>query len=271
MIRDHLPSEDTQYNVFSKIMQDAEGENVTIRVLDSGADKPLPYLSFIKEDNPALGLRGVRFLLKKKEIFKPHLKAILRAGAEGNLKLLFPMVSSISEMTQLRQILSEVETELHAKGIAHSDNYKVGIMLEVPSMIFALKNIIDQVDFVSIGSNDLFQYIFASDRANEYTSDSFSILDPIFLRVLKQIGDFFNDYPDKTLTMCGEMCGIAHTTPLLLGCGIHDLSMSPKQIPGIKKIIRAFSIKDCRKILEAAVVLKNHESVLCLIDRKSVV
>ena len=156
MVRDHLPPEDDQYNVFSQIMTRTRDE-VTIRVLDVGGDKPLPYIEIPQEDNPALGHRGVRLLLNRKNLFKMHLRAILRAGALGKLRLLFPMVSSLREIIEIKEIVAEVETELHEKNVPHADSYKVGIMVEVPSVLFALDSLIRHFDFMSNGTNYLVQ------------------------------------------------------------------------------------------------------------------
>ena len=265
MVRDYLPSEEDQYRVYSKVVKAAAGEDVTIRVLDIGGDKPVPCVTFPREDNPALGNRGVRFLLARPDIFKTHLKAILRAGVGGRLKILFPMVSSHGEIVQIRQALSEAETELRSKSEPYSEDYRFGIMLEVPSVVFAMDRIIEDVDFVSVGSNDLLQYIFASDRGNEAVATAHQYLHPIFLRVIDSIGRMFRSWPDKGLAICGEMAGSSLATPFLIGAGFREFSMPPKRIPVIKRVIRAFTSIECETMMKDAVRLKNPEAVACLV------
>jgi len=261
MIRDQLPDEGTQYRVFSRIVREARGEEVTIRVLDVGADKPLPYLECPAEDNPALGWRGIRLLLDRRDILKTQLKAILRAGAGARIRVLFPMVANSDEVLQLRQALDEAETELHAQDIEHAAEYRVGIMVEVPSAVFGLCTLLKYVDYVSIGSNDLFQYTFAIDRGNEKVSASFQFLHPVFLAVVAQIARTVRAVPGKGLAMCGEMAGNPMAVPLLIGAGIDDLSMALKQVPAVKKVVRAFSRDECRALLGEALRVETPEAV----------
>ncbi len=267
MIRDYLPSEEDQYNVFSRIFKEANGDDITIRVLDAGADKPLPYINIPKEDNPALGFRGIRLLLARQDIFKTQLRAILRAGALGKLRLLFPMISTVEEMVQVRQVLAEVETELHEKNIEHTEEYKIGMMLEVPSAIFAVEKLLEDVDYISIGSNDLLQYTFASDRGNEMVAEYFDVLHPIFLGILKHIGDILAKHPDKSLALCGEMAGNVLAIPFIIGAGIHDLSMTPRLIPAVKKTVRQLNLAECRKMLEEAIKLNTPEAVKSMVKQ----
>ena len=265
MVRDYLPSEEDQYRVFAQIMRQAEGQETTIRVLDAGADKPIPYINITPEENPALGNRGIRLLLKRQDILRPHLRAILRAGTIGRLKLLFPMVTNIGEMVQIRQVITEVEHELKAQKISFAQNYKVGIMVEIPSTVFGLDKLIDEVDYMSIGSNDLLQYTFAADRGNEQVASIYKALDPVFLGVLDTIGRKFREYPDKEVAICGEMAGNIYCVPFLIGAGIYDLSMTPKIIPNIKKVVSQFSIKECEQLLSEAKSLNSAEAVTYLI------
>ncbi|MFA6567129.1 MAG: phosphoenolpyruvate--protein phosphotransferase [Victivallales bacterium] len=267
MIRECMPSEDSQYQVYSKIFKEIKGEDVTIRVLDIGADKPLPYVKIPEEDNPVLGWRGIRLLLSQRELFKNQLRAILRAGAQGRLKILFPMVSCVSQMIETRQILAEVESELHAKNIPHSNSYKVGMMLEVPSVIFSIEEFLEYVDFMSIGTNDLIQYSFAVDRGNEMVSALFNPLHPSFLKMISHIGHVFKSYPDKGIMMCGEMAGNPYALPFIIGAGIRDLSMGPKSIPSVKKVLRAYTVKECEDLLDRVVTLHNSESVECVVKQ----
>ncbi len=268
MIRDFMPAEEAQFQVYSKIFKEVKGDEVTIRVLDIGADKPLPYLNFVKEDNPVLGWRGIRVLLSQKELMKTQLRAVLRAGAAGHLRLLFPMISCVSQIIEARQVLSEVESELHAQDIPHSDNYKVGMMLEVPAVIFALDEFLEYVDYMSIGTNDLIQYTFAVDRGNEQVSSLFNPLHPSFLKMLKFISGSFRNRDGKNLAICGEMAGNIYAVPFLLGAGITDLSMAPRNIPAVRKVLRAFTMYECVELLDKVVGLGNPEAVECLIKQE---
>ncbi|MCX6985951.1 MAG: phosphoenolpyruvate--protein phosphotransferase, partial [Lentisphaerae bacterium] len=216
---------------------------------------------------PVLGWRGIRVLLSQKELFKNQLRAILRAGAQGVLKILFPMVSCVSEMIETRQILSEVESELHEKNIPHSENYTVGMMIEVPSVIFSLEEFLEYVDFMSIGTNDLIQYSFAVDRGNEMVSSLFNPLHPSFLKIISHIGHVFKSYPDKGLAMCGEMAGNPYAVPFIIGAGIRDLSMGPKSIPSVKRVLRAYTVRECEDLLDKVVALHNPESVECVVKQ----
>jgi phosphotransferase system enzyme I (PtsP) len=266
MVRDHLPAEEDQYNVFRQVLNKTS-EEVTIRVLDVGGDKPLPYVDLPQEDNPALGYRGIRLLLKRTNLFKTHLRAILRAGAKGKLKLLLPMVSTLQEILKVKEILAEVEQELHENNIPHSENYKIGIMIEIPSILFMLDSLIPHLDFMSIGTNDLLQYCFAVDRANEQVGGNADALDPAFIRIIKHIGDFFAAHPDKELTLCGEMANIIQAVPLLVGAGIKELSMPPKFIPGIAKVVRQINAAECRVLLKKASSMKTSEEVKREVNR----
>ncbi len=267
MIRDHVPSEDDQAGVYSKIVAAAGENSVTMRILDIGSDKPLPYFNLPSEMNPALGWRGIRVMLEKRDMLKTQLKAILKVSSGAKLKILFPMVSVTSEVIEIKQVLSEVEYELHSRNIPHNENYQTGIMLEVPSAVIALDEILPYVDFMSIGSNDLLMYTFAADRTNEYVASKVKALHPTFLKLLALIGRKFRKHPDKGLAICGEMASHPYAAPFLIGAGIREFSMSMPQIHSVKKAIRAFSSTECESILEEAMAFDNMESVLFLVKQ----
>lgn len=264
MIRDYFPSEATQYNVFSKILHDTEDE-VTVRVLDIGGDKPLPYLEMAEEVNPALGERGIRLLLARPELFKTHLRAILRAGTAGKLKLLLPMITDIDELKRVCRMIEEVKDELNSQNIRYTKEYKLGIMLEVPAAVFALPKLLDHVDFVSIGSNDLLQYTFAVDRSHRKSSTR-ACLHPVFLDIVRQVGNVVRSFPGKSVAICGEMAGNWRAVPLLLGAGIFELSMPPKIIPHIRTVVNNFSIDECRELLDKAVGMTSARDVEAFVD-----
>lgn len=265
MIRDRLPSEEEQYEIFSKIFRFVNNYEVTIRTLDAGSDKPLPYLEYQEEENPALGNRGARLLLSKPEILKPHLKAILRAGANGKLNIMFPMISTCHEIIQLKQIIEAVKKELMEANVPFSKDYKLGIMIEVPSIIMDLRNAIKEVDFVSIGSNDLFQYLYASDRTNDQVQNKNLVLHPGFLRLIKIIGDDCKAKNYMKVSVCGEIASNPLFVPLLIGSAIHELSMPPRFIPLIKETVRHFSTDECISIMARAIDLANESQVYSLL------
>jgi phosphotransferase system enzyme I (PtsP) len=267
MMRGYLPSEEEQFKIFSDLLTQAKDKEVTIRVLDAGADKPISYINTEIEENPALGNRGIRLLLSKEEILIPHLKAIIRASEFGKLRLMLPMVSSIDEVLRVKEIIKTITREFDKNNIKYDKDFQLGIMIEVPSVIFNLDKFAKIVDFVSIGSNDLFQYIFATDRGNENVSTLYKPLDPCFILTLKNIADTMKKYPEKTLSICGEMAGNKYATPLLIGAGIYDLSMAPKNANIIKQIISNITTKECQDILEKAISLNTHDEVLKYIKK----
>ncbi len=266
MVRDYIPSEEDQINVFSQIFKHTANE-VTIRVLDVGGDKPLPYIPMPHEDNPALGYRGIRLLLDRKSLFKSHLRAILRSAAPGKLRLLFPMISTMSELQEVRQVLQEVEEELQEKNQPHAQDYKIGVMLEVPSVLFMLDAMLPHVDFMSVGTNDLLQYTFAIDRTHEAVGSHADPLDPAFIRIIKHIGDTFKRHPDKEITVCGEMANVTQGIPLLIGAGIRELSMPPKYIPKVAQVVKKINSAECRILLDKAIRLNTAAEVKSEVNR----
>lgn len=267
MIRDYLPSEDVQYRVFSTIVEQAENEEVTFRLLDIGGDKPLSYLKFAEETNPALGQRGIRLLLDRQDILRPHLRAILRAGVFGKIKIICPMVSGINEILQVKKIIEESKAYLKKKNLDFTDNFKLGIMLEVPSAFLQLEEMIEEVDCISIGTNDLFQYTFALDRENNEAMEAPDYMTPSFIKMLANAAKIINSKSGKDLTVCGEMAGDPMVAPLLIGAGIYDLSMQPTKIPQVKKFIKKFTLDQCQELLAKAIKADTPEAVLALVKK----
>ncbi|MCF7791027.1 MAG: phosphoenolpyruvate--protein phosphotransferase [Victivallales bacterium] len=261
MIRDHEPTEEDLINIFKKVFEKAGSCDITIRVLDIGGDKKVPYLNAGKEDNPALGNRGIRFLLSNRALFKTQLRAILRAGVNGNLKLLFPMVSNLHEIDRIYEILNDIETELQFQNYDYAEYYQVGIMVEVPSLLFETKPILEKVDFISLGTNDLVQYLFASDRTNESVYNKNLYLTPLFLKILKNLAGVTCEFKGKKISICGEMACDIYALPLLVGAGITDLSMAPRFIPRIRKIIKQLSYEECTGILDKCIELSSPDEV----------
>ena len=262
MIRDYLPGEDIQYDVFSKVVSESNGE-VTLRVLDVGGDKPLNYVNIPHEENPALGLRGIRLLMAHPDILRSHLRAVLRAGRLGRIKILFPMISKLEEVHFIRAMLKEVEESLKQEQIEYATDYRVGIMVEVPSVFIGLNKFIEHVDFVSVGTNDLQQYIFALERGSS-TESGYDCLSPVFLQIMADIGAIFRARPEKGVSVCGEMAGNPMAVPLLIGAGIKDFSMPAKVIPLVKKTISAFSEKECVDLLQRALKMDSADEVAAM-------
>ena len=238
------PTEDEQYKTYESIAKNVNGE-VIIRTLDIGGDKTLPYFTFPKEENPFLGLRAIRFCLKNKDIFKTQLRAILRLSASYPVKIMFPMIGSLEELIEARKCLDEAKKSLKADNQAYNEAILVGIMIEIPSAVFAIDLLSDHVDFVSIGTNDLCQYTLAVDRLNPevaYLYDAFNI------SIIRMIDHVVRGCKPKGLKVgiCGEMASDVEAAKILVGLGVDELSVSPPMIPYIKEIIISSNYEDLK-------------------------
>ncbi len=242
-----LPSEEEQFEAYRKIAEIFREKPVVLRTLDIGGDKQVPYMELPKEDNPFLGNRGLRLCLSREEIFRTQLKAALRASAYGNLMLMFPMVTSINEFRAARDIIRDVMRELDEEGIAYNKEIKTGIMIEVPSIALIADRIIDEIDFASVGTNDLCQYLCAADRMNHAVKDYYQDYHPAVFRVLKNLVNVFAG-TGKCLSICGELAGDPLAIPLLAGLGIRTLSMNDTSIARAKRIICNISLADAEKL-----------------------
>ncbi len=249
MSRTKLPTEEEQFDAYKEILVKMGDKPVVIRTLDVGGDKEIPYLKIPKEMNPFLGYRAIRLCLDNTDIFKTQLRAILRASAFGNVKILFPMISSINELRGAKNLYLETKEELIAEGIKINNNIELGIMIEIPSAAIISDVLAKEVDFFSIGTNDLIQYTLAVDRMNSKINHLYNQYHPALIRLIKNVIDNAHAANIK-VAMCGDMAGEPNLIPLLLGMGLDEFSMSPSSILKARHIIRGLSKKYCEELLE---------------------
>ncbi len=255
-----LPSEEDQFNSYKSVIDAMQGKPVTIRTLDIGGDKFLPYFKIQPEQNPFLGLRAIRLSLLNTNIFKLQLRAILRASAFGQVKIMFPMVTIIEEIDEAKKLLEEVKEELSAKKVAFDRGIKVGTMIEVPSAALLADDLAKKVDFFSIGTNDLIQYTLAVDRGNESVAKYYSAFDPAVLKLIKMTVEGAHKNNIK-VSVCGEMAGAPQLAVLLVGIGVDELSVSPSSLLAVKKIIRSITFSEAREAGEAALKMKSGSEI----------
>jgi phosphotransferase system enzyme I (PtsP) len=242
-----FPDENQQIALYTRMLEAVGRRPVTIRTLDIGADKYPPYLRVPREDNPFLGWRSIRISLEMAGLFKVQLRAILRAAARHDLKLLFPMISSLEELRRARELLAEAQAELYREGLEHNPNIKVGIMVEVPSAVWLGPRLVREVDFFSIGTNDLIQYLLAADRNNPKVAHLYEPLHPAVLSAISEVVNVARA-AGKEVCICGEMASDPLATLLLVGMGLDQLSLSPLFIPVIRKIVRQTDYRTARLI-----------------------
>ncbi|MBZ5201903.1 phosphoenolpyruvate--protein phosphotransferase [Planomicrobium chinense] len=229
MGRDQFPTEDEQYEAYSSVLKAMEGKPTVVRTLDIGGDKELSYLQLPHELNPFLGLRAIRLCLEMPDMFRTQLRALLRASVHGNLKIMFPMIATLDEFRQAKALIEDEKAKLQAEGIEVSDSIEIGIMVEIPSTAVMADTFAKEVDFFSIGTNDLIQYTMAADRMNENVSYLYQPFNPAILRLVKMVIDA-SHREGKWTGMCGEMAGDEIAIPILLGLGLDEFSMSASSI-----------------------------------------
>ena len=251
MDRDQLPSEEEQFIAYKEVVEAMEGRLVVLRTMDIGGDKELPYLNIPKEMNPFLGWRAVRIALDRREILHAQLRAVLRASAFGKLAVMFPMIISVEEIRELKSVLETLKAALRAEGKAFDENIQVGVMVETPSAAVNAKFLAKEVDFFSIGTNDLTQYTLAVDRGNELISHLYNPMSPSVLGLIKQVIDA-SHAEGKWTGMCGELAGDERATLLLLGMGLDEFSMSAISVPRIKKLIRHVNYQEVKALADEA-------------------
>lgn len=266
--RDSMPTEEEQIKVYREAVQKMGSKPVTIRTLDVGGDKDIPYLNLPKESNPFLGYRAIRFCLEETEVFKTQLSAILRASAFGNLKIMFPMISSVEELRKAKGMLEAVKDGLRKKGVSFNENIKVGIMIEVPAAAIMSDALAKEVDFFSIGTNDLIQYCIAVDRMNDKMSDLYTPYHPAVLRLIRLVIDNGHKNGIK-VGMCGQMAALPEFVPILLGMGLDEFSIPPSSILKIRKIISGIFKTEMVEIAEKLMQISTASELRKTIENKA--
>nr|MDF9459217.1 phosphoenolpyruvate--protein phosphotransferase [Bacillus pumilus] len=266
MGRDQLPTEEEQFNAYKTVLEKMEGKAVVVRTLDIGGDKELPYLRLPKEMNPFLGFRAIRLCLEEQEIFRTQLRALLRASTYGNLKIMFPMIATLSEFREAKAILLEEKEALVAAGTDVSDSIEIGIMVEIPSTAVIADQFAKEVDFFSIGTNDLIQYTMVADRMNERVSYLYQPYNPAILRLITLVIEAAHK-EGKWVGMCGEMAGDEIAIPLLLGLGLDEFSMSATSILPARTQLSKLSKEEVRSFKEHILSLSTTEEVVDFVKK----
>ncbi|WNN43238.1 MULTISPECIES: phosphoenolpyruvate-protein phosphotransferase PtsI [Winslowiella] len=266
MDRDSLPSEEEQFQAYKAVAEGMGSQAVIVRTMDIGGDKDLPYMNLPKEDNPFLGWRAIRIAMDRKEILHAQLRAILRASAFGKLRIMFPMIISVEEVRTLKAELELLKAQLRDEAKAFDESIEVGIMVETPASAVIARHLAKEVDFFSIGTNDLTQYTLAVDRGNDLISHLYNPMTPSVLGLIKQVIDA-SHAEGKWTGMCGELAGDERATLLLLGMGLDEFSMSAISIPSIKKIIRNTNFEDAKALAEQALAQPTAEELMNLVNK----
>ncbi len=268
MDRDDLPTEEEQYGEYRKIMEAVGSLPVTVRTLDVGGDKDLPLLTADHETNPQLGWRSIRLCLDRPDIFKAQLRALLRAGVHGDLRIMFPMITSVEQFLEARKMVDEVADDLRGRNVPHNPKVPVGTMIEVPGAVAIADHLAKHCDFLSIGTNDLIQYCLAVDRANERTAHLYQPTHPAVLRMIKQTLDAANE-AKIPCNICGEMAGDPALTELLLGMGIRALSMSSSSLPAVRAEIINTHISTAKRFAKKVMELATYPEIRDLITQRT--
>ncbi|MDI4648894.1 phosphoenolpyruvate--protein phosphotransferase [Cohnella hashimotonis] len=268
MGRNSLPTEEEQHETYRHVLAKMEGKRVVIRTLDIGGDKELPYLSLPKESNPFLGQRAVRFCLSREDVFRTQLRALLRASTAGKLNIMFPMIAVAGELRQAKAILAEERAKLESEGIAVASDIEVGIMIEIPAAALNADYLAKEVDFFSIGTNDLIQYTMAADRMNDAVSYLYQPYHPSILRLVRMVIRAA-EREGKWAGMCGEMAGDLTAIPLLLGLGLGEFSMSASSVLPARELIGMLSKQEWARLADEALQLGTQEEVKQFVEQRS--
>lgn len=264
MKKDDFPSEEEQFEIYKEAAILTEGKELTIRTLDIGGDKGLDYFEFAKEENPFLGCRAIRLCLNMPEMFKTQLRALLRASIYGNIRIMYPMLISVEELEEANRLLAECKQELTAEGKEFRDDVEVGMMIETPSSVMMADEFAQRVDFFSIGTNDLTQYLLAVDRGNEAISGLYNSFHPTVLRAINHVIDRAHAHGIKA-GMCGEFASNDKASPILLGMGLDEFSMSAGSIKTVKYRLRNTSYEEAQKLAKEVVSKATAKEVLELL------
>ena len=258
--RDDDPTEELHFEAYSGVVQAMKGQPVIMRTLDLGADKMRSLPNPEDERNPFLGLRSIRLALRNRDLFGTQLRAILRASSMGEIRIMFPLISTIIELRQARMVLADAMEDLEEAGIAFDRDMKVGMMVEVPSAIMMMDRFVEEVDFFSIGTNDLIQYCLAVDRSNKDVANLYTASDPAVVRMIEMAVRTANEH-DIPVSLCGQMGGNPLYTMLLLGLGLRSFSVTPAAVPELKRVCRSVSIDQCERVAEQ---VRTMESALAI-------
>jgi phosphoenolpyruvate-protein kinase (PTS system EI component) len=267
MLHQRVPTEEEQVAVYGEIARRLAGRELVVRVLDVGGDKVASYLHLARERNPYLGMRGIRYLLSHRDVFRTQLRSLLRAGTEGPISILLPMVHAVDELEATRALLAEAAADLAREGVPHDPSPRVGVMIEVPSAVLLAEEFARRCDFLSLGSNDLMQYLLAVDRDHEALRDLYDPLHPAVLRAVERVVRA-GHREGKPVSLCGEMGSDPRALPLLLGMGLDRLSVSPYLLPEVKQTIRVLRYADCRELAQDALTLPTAEAVHRCVEQR---
>jgi len=259
--RSVFPDENELFDSYQDVVEVMADRPVTIRTLDINGDKAMAGSVYYEEPNPALGLRAIRYCLKKRDVFLTQLRAILRAAAYGNVRILIPMISNCEEILATKEVLDDAAESLEKEGVDFNRNIELGIMIEVPSAVIMADVMAQKVDFFSIGTNDLIQYSLAIDRGNKEVAHLYNPLNPAIIRMIKQVSDAARSENIKVF-MCGEMAGDPIHLPILLGLGIDELSMNPQAIPVVKQMIRRLNFNDTQVFVKEVLKQRSAGDIL---------
>lgn len=268
MGKNELPSEEEQYEAYKSVLEQMGDKPVVVRTLDVGGDKELPYLDLPKEMNPFLGFRAIRFCLENEHVFRPQLRALLRASVYGNLKIMFPMIATLEEFRKAKEILLDEKENLKNEGHQVSDSIEVGIMVEIPSTAVIAKQFAKEVDFFSIGTNDLIQYTMAADRMNEQVSYLYQPYHPAILSLVNNVIEAAHS-EGKWAGMCGEMAGDPIAIPILLGLGLDEFSMSATSILPARTLLKGISKKEMASYKDTLLSMSTADEVVAFVKEKT--
>ncbi|MBB5323882.1 phosphotransferase system enzyme I (PtsI) [Anoxybacillus tepidamans] len=266
MGRSELPTEEEQFEAYKTVLERMEGKPVVVRTLDIGGDKELPYLELPKEMNPFLGFRAIRLCLEMQDMFRTQLRALLRASVYGNLKIMFPMIATLDEFRQAKAILLEEKEKLQNEGVSVAETIEVGMMVEIPAAAVLADQFAKEVDFFSIGTNDLIQYTMAADRMNERVSYLYQPYNPAILRLIHNVIDAAHK-EGKWAGMCGEMAGEELAIPILLGLGLDEFSMSATSILRARSQLKKLSKEEAASLKETILSMNTAEEVIAFVKQ----